>query len=63
MTRWWSPRIDDQTMLVDGRNRRAACELAGVEPTEGYRRFYFGPPLPDGPAASMGDYCSAVLKI
>ena len=29
--------------------------------TEGYRRSLFGPPQPDGPAASMGDYCSAVL--
>ena len=25
--------IDGQTMLVDGRNRRAACDIAGVNPT------------------------------
>ena len=30
--------------------------------TEGYTRSHFGPPQPDRPAASVGDYCSAVLK-
>lgn len=25
--------VDGKTVLVDGRNRRAACKLAGVEPT------------------------------
>ena len=29
--------------------------------TEGYTRSHFGPPQPDQPAASVGDYCSAVL--
>ena len=29
--------------------------------TEGYTRSHFGPPQPDRPAASVGDYCSAVL--
>ena len=29
--------------------------------TEGYRRSHFGPPQPDQPAASVGDYCAAVL--
>ncbi|MFQ5971866.1 MAG: hypothetical protein ACE5Q3_06000, partial [Alphaproteobacteria bacterium] len=31
--------------------------------TEGHRRSYFGPPQPDNPAASVGDYCTAVLTI
>ena len=30
--------------------------------TEGYTRSHFGPPQPDRPAASVGDYCSAVLS-
>ena len=30
--------------------------------TEGYTRSHFGPPQPDRPAASVGDYCSAVLN-
>ena len=30
--------------------------------TEGYRRSHFGPPQPDQPAASVGDYCAAVLR-
>ena len=30
--------------------------------TEGYTRSHFGPPQPDRPAASVGDYCSAVLR-
>ena len=30
--------------------------------TEGYRRSHFGPPQPDQPAASVGDYCAAVLS-
>ena len=29
--------------------------------TEGYTRSHFGPPQPDQPAASVGDYCAAVL--
>ena len=29
--------------------------------TEGYTRSHFGPPQPDRPAASVGDYCAAVL--
>ena len=31
--------------------------------TEGYRRSHFGPPQPAIPAASVGDYCAAVLSI
>ena len=31
--------------------------------TEGYRRSHFGPPQPDQPAASVGDYCAAVLTL
>ena len=31
--------------------------------TEGYTRSHFGPPQPDRPAASVGDYCSAVLMV
>ena len=30
--------------------------------TEGYTRSHFGPPQPDQPAASVGDYCAAVLS-
>ena len=30
--------------------------------TEGYTRSHFGPPQPDRPAASVGDYCAAVLR-
>ena len=30
--------------------------------TEGYTRSHFGPPQPDQPAASVGDYCAAVLR-
>ena len=30
--------------------------------TEGYTRSHFGPPQPDRPAASVGDYCAAVLS-
>ena len=30
--------------------------------TEGYTGSHFGPPQPDRPAASVGDYCSAVLR-
>ena len=30
--------------------------------TEGYRRSHFGLPQPDQPAASVGDYCAAVLR-
>ena len=33
-----------------------------VNPDEGYRRSHMGPPQPDNPAASMGDYCAAVLS-
>ena len=25
--------VDEETVLVDGRNRRTACKMAGVEPT------------------------------
>ena len=32
-----------------------------VNPDEGYRRSLIGPPQPDNLAASMGDYCAAVL--
>ena len=31
--------------------------------TEGYTRSHFGPPQPDQPAASVGDYCAAVLNL
>ena len=31
--------------------------------TEGYTRSHFGPPQPDQPAASVGDYCAAVLTL
>ena len=34
-----------------------------VNPDKGYRRSHIGPPpQPDKPAASLGDYCSAVLS-
>ena len=39
-----------------------ACLSVRATLTEGYRRSHFGPPLPDGPDASMGDYCSAVIS-
>ena len=35
-----------------------------VNPDKGYRRSHIGPPpQPDKPAASLGDYCSAVLSL
>ena len=57
-----NPHDDTPVALVDKDPLRTSPTFHQVNPDKGYRRSHIGPPpQPDKPAASLGDYCSAVL--
>ena len=58
-----NPHDDTPVALVDKDPLRTSPTFHQVNPDKGYRRSHIGPPpQPDKPAASLGDYCSAVLS-
>ena len=58
-----NPHDDTPVALVDKDPLRTSPTFHQVNPDKGYRRSHIGPPpQPDKPAASLGNYCSAVLN-
>ena len=57
------PRDDTPAEHADINPLRTSPAFHQVNPDEGYRRSHIGPPKPDDPAASVGEYCSAVLIV
>ena len=58
-----NPHDDTPVALADKDPLRTSPTFHQVNPDKGYRRSHIGPPpQPDKPAASLGDYCSAVLS-